>query len=156
MGSRRYDRIHARLKVIRGRASRYPCAAEGCTRRAHDWAWDHTGPTVTDEFLAFGSIRAISYGLDPTCYRPLCRAHHVSFDMRADPDYYPCGHPRAGNTYTRPGSPEGLNGYCRTCHREESRARAAAGKRPPRRVERARAAERAHLASGGSALFELE
>lgn len=148
--------MHWRIKRVRGRARAYPCHREWCPNRATDWAWDHTGPVVYDEVVSFGQPRRIPFSLDPARYIPLCKAHHVSFDMGGT-EPFPCGHERTDeNTYHRPGTLPGItNGYCRTCHRNRERERHAQGRTTPHRVARARRAEQAHLASGGTPLFDV-
>lgn len=113
-----YHNFHRALRQARGKANENLCATEGCARRAVEWAWDHTGPSVSEKVPSFGLNRLIEFSLDPERYLPLCKSCHVRLDLRTDPGKFPCGHARSEeNTYIRPSG----STYCRACHRERER-----------------------------------
>lgn len=75
-GGTGYEAVHARKARESGKAREHPCSAEGCQRRADDWAWDHSGPIQTG--LVAGVPR--TWGTDTSTYRALCRSHHQRLD----------------------------------------------------------------------------
>lgn len=115
-----YHNTHYGLRKARGSASDYPCSREGCTRQAREWAWDHTGESVTETIPSFGTMRTLRFSLNFERYHPLCKPCHVSLDLIQDVESFPCGHPRSDeNTYRRPDG----GTYCRVCHRDRERQR---------------------------------
>lgn len=57
-----YRAAHQRIVSARGKATTHPCA--DCGEPAVEWAFD----------------RPTGYSIDPTRYRPLCKACHVAAD----------------------------------------------------------------------------
>jgi hypothetical protein len=73
-----YRGIHTRLRVLRGRASQYPCVS--CGEPAVDWSYSHDDP---NEKL---SAEGWPYSSDASYYSPRCRSCHCLLDKgRAHP-----------------------------------------------------------------------
>lgn len=70
-----YSAVHERLNRSRGPASRYLCVE--CGSPAHDWAYDHSDPSVKID-------RRLDrwYSTDVGHYQPMCKKCHRRFDLK--------------------------------------------------------------------------
>lgn len=107
----RYDTVHRMIRRVRGSASDHRCVADGCTRWAAGWAWQHTGPSADGEHMG----RAVTYGLDPEDYAPMCKSHHTMLDRGGTLTHCPRGHLRSVGVFS--------NGTCKQCARDDARER---------------------------------
>lgn len=73
-----YRAAHARLHVLRGKASEYPCELCGCP--AHEWALKDTAPLTMAE--VGGRFDGKSFSTQPDDYMPACRPCHRAYDGR--------------------------------------------------------------------------
>lgn len=68
-----YNTVHARLRAVRGAASRFAC--EHCGRPADDWAYDYRDPAGR-----WDQARGMPYSVDLNRYLPLCKRCHCVMD----------------------------------------------------------------------------
>lgn len=109
--STEYDAVHKRLRLERGRADKYECAAGGCYASAAVWAWLRRGPFR----IGVGRHgRPLTWGIATLDYAPMCRSHAGMLDRGGTIDNCPRGHDRSAG--------KDSHGFCLACKAEDGRS----------------------------------
>lgn len=119
-----YYGAHARVKSLRGSATKYTCAS--CGKPGDHWSYDHTDPNQRwQKFTWNGAEVNVAYSPDVDRYRPMCRGCHLREDRQRKGGWARKTHCVRGHEFTEANTYVRADGErnCRSCARDRMRDR---------------------------------